>query len=75
MSPEEFRKAGHQVVDWLADQRSAEERQVFRRHILWTRILSDRRTLLPDGQNGDLLPYVRREYESLVLKPNRNYGG
>ena len=53
----------------------AEERQVFRRHILWTRILSDRRTDLPDGTEGDLLEYVRRERESLVLKPNRAYGG
>lgn len=54
---------------------NADERQVFRRHILWTRILSDRRVSLPDGQPGDLLPYVRREQESLVLKPNRAYGG
>lgn len=54
---------------------SADERQVFRRHILWTRILSDRQTTLPDGQVGDLLPYVRREHETLVLKPNRAYGG
>ena len=30
---------------------------------------------LPDGQTGDLLEYVRRERESLVLKPNRAYGG
>jgi hypothetical protein len=54
---------------------SADERQVFRRHVLWTRILSDRRVLLPDGQTGDLLKYVRQERESLVLKPNRSYGG
>ncbi len=54
---------------------SADERQVFRRHILWTRLLSDRRTVLPDGQTGDLLEYVRKEHESLVLKPNRSYGG
>jgi hypothetical protein len=54
---------------------SADERQIFRRHILWTRILSERHTLLPDGQSGDLLPYVRREQETLVLKPNRSYGG
>jgi hypothetical protein len=52
-----------------------DERQVFRRHILWTRIVSDRRTRLPDGESGDLLDYVRRERESLVLKPNRGYGG
>jgi hypothetical protein len=54
---------------------SADERQIFRRHILWTRVLSDRRTQLPDGHEGSLLDYVRREHESLVLKPNRSYGG
>jgi hypothetical protein len=54
---------------------SADERRVFRRHILWTRIVSDRATLLPDGQTGDLLDFVRREREELVLKPNRSYGG
>jgi hypothetical protein len=54
---------------------SADERQVFRRHILWTRLLSGRKTLLPDGQTGDLLDYLRQEHESLVLKPNRSYGG
>jgi hypothetical protein len=54
---------------------SGDERQVFRRHVLWTRILSDRRTLLPDGTTGDLLAYARREHETLVLKPNRECGG
>jgi hypothetical protein len=54
---------------------SSEERQVFRRHILWTRLLSDRRTLLPDGRTASLLDYVRREHEALVLKPNRAFGG
>jgi hypothetical protein len=54
---------------------NADERQVFRRHILWTRLLADRRTVLPDGHEGDLLPFVRREREGLVLKPNRAFGG
>jgi hypothetical protein len=54
---------------------SADERQMFRRHILWTRILSDRRTQLPDGRERDLLEYVRREQDRLVLKPNRSFGG
>jgi hypothetical protein len=54
---------------------TADERQVFRRHILWTRILSRRETILPFGQTGDLVEYVRREREGLVLKPNRSYGG
>lgn len=54
---------------------SSDERQVFRRHILWTRIVSDRKTTLPDGQFAGLLDFVRREHERLVLKPNRSYGG
>jgi hypothetical protein len=54
---------------------SADERQVFRRHILWTRIVSARHTTFPDGQTGDLLEYTRQERETLVLKPNRAYGG
>src|SRR5207248_7872147 len=53
---------------------TADERQIFRRHVLWTRLLSDRETRLPDGRDGDLLEYVRREHETLVLKPNRSYG-
>jgi hypothetical protein len=54
---------------------SADERQVFRRHILWTRLVSDRQTQLPDGRFGALLPFIREERELLVLKPNRAYGG
>jgi hypothetical protein len=52
-----------------------EERSVFRRHILWTRLLGDRWTQLPGGEEGDLLEYAREEQETLVLKPNRGYGG
>lgn len=54
---------------------SADERHVFRRHILWTRLVSDRQTMLPDGQVGSLLDHIRAERETLVLKPNRAYGG
>ena len=38
-----------------------EERQLFQRHILWTRVLSDRRTVLPDGRQGNLLEFVRTQ--------------
>ena len=60
---------------WTQRYFSADERRVFQRHVLWTRILSDRRTTLPDGREGTLLEYVRKEHETLVLKPNRSYGG
>lgn len=46
------------------------ERDVFRKHVPWTRLLRDARV---DGV--DLLPHVRRERERLILKPNRDYGG
>ena len=52
-----------------------EERQVFRHHVLWTRVVRDRRTALPGGESGDLLEFARREREWLVLKPSRGYGG
>lgn len=54
---------------------TTDERQTFRRHILWTRLVGDRQTRFPDGRPGDLLDFVRREQETLVLKPNRAYGG
>jgi hypothetical protein len=54
---------------------SADERQIFRRHVLWTRIVSDRLTTTPDGRERALLDFARRERETLVLKPNRAYGG
>jgi len=52
-----------------------EERQLFRRHVPWTRLVRGRTTALPDGSEGDLLDFARRERETLVLKPNRNFGG
>ena len=54
---------------------SEEERRVFQHHVLWTRVLADRRTTLPRGEMGDLLPFARQEREWLVLKPSRGYGG
>jgi hypothetical protein len=54
---------------------TVEERQVMRRHVLWTRIVSDRRTVSRAGERIELLEYARKERESLVLKPNRSYGG
>ena len=50
-------------------------RACFRRHVLWTRVLRPRSTLLPGGESGDLLDFARRSRETLVLKPSRGYGG
>lgn len=54
---------------------NVDERRIFRRHIPWTRLLNERQTELPDGRIADLIPWVRRSRERLVIKPNRSYGG
>lgn len=54
---------------------TADERHYFRRHVLWTRLLRDCRTTDPEGQPIDLLEWVRRNQDILVIKPNRSYGG
>jgi hypothetical protein len=54
---------------------SEEERRVFQHHVLWTRVVRERKTSLPSGELGDLLEFARREREWLVLKPSRGYGG
>ena len=53
---------------------STAERQLFRRHILWTRVVTERTTDTPHGR-ADLPEFVRTHREELVLKPNRSYGG
>ncbi len=52
-----------------------DERNVFRRHVLWTRMLREERTSDPAGELVDLLEFVRANREILVIKPNRSYGG
>lgn len=64
----------------LSDPRFAihftmDERNVFRRHVLWTRMLRDTRTADPMGELVDLLEFTRENREILVIKPNRAYGG
>jgi uncharacterized circularly permuted ATP-grasp superfamily protein len=53
---------------------SAAERELIRRHIPWTRLLTDTKTTR-DGESFGLLEYVRRRRENFVLKPNDEYGG
>ncbi|MBM4424586.1 MAG: hypothetical protein FJ030_14555 [Chloroflexi bacterium] len=54
---------------------TAEERRYFKRHVMWTRVIKDRRTTEPDGEAVDLLEYMRKNQDILVMKPNRSYGG
>ncbi len=52
-----------------------DERNVFRRHVLWTRLIHEGRTTDPTGELVDLLEFIRDNREILVIKPNRSYGG
>ena len=63
----------------LSDERnaglySAAEREAIAAHIPWTRRVEER-TTTHDGRAVDLLPYISANRETLVLKPNDEYGG
>ena len=51
------------------------QRRLFRDHLLWTRLLWERRTTDFRGRPVDLPVFARRNREVLTLKPNREYGG
>lgn len=51
------------------------QRALFARHVLWTRLIWERRTTDPAGRVVDLAAYIRRHRASLTIKPNREYGG
>src|SRR2546429_1163407 len=53
---------------------SHDERQLIRRHIPWTRVVADVGTA-HYGEHVELLEFVRRERNNLVLKPSDEYGG
>ena len=44
------------------------------RHIPWTRVVEERRTLV-DRTEVDLVPWIAANRDGLVLKPNDDYGG
>jgi hypothetical protein len=52
-----------------------EQRALFRSHLLWTRVVRERRATDPAGREVDLLPFIRRNRERLVLKPSTMFGG
>jgi hypothetical protein len=63
----------------LTDERndalfSPAERELIEHHVPWTRVVADVRTA-HYGRSIDLLAFVRKERENLVLKPSDEYGG
>lgn len=53
---------------------SEEERAFVARHVPWTRKVEDRKTERR-GETIELLPWLSRQREDLVLKPTHGYGG
>jgi uncharacterized circularly permuted ATP-grasp superfamily protein len=71
-----FKKASLAV---LSDERnscmfSEEQHRVITKHIPWTRILEERKTQF-DGSEIDLVAWTLANKDTLVLKPNDDYGG
>jgi hypothetical protein len=53
---------------------TAEERNAIKRYVPWTRLLEERQTLY-EGELVDLLPFLARNKDQFVIKPNDEYGG
>jgi len=51
-----------------------DEQALIRRHIPWTVLVEERR-VSRDGESFDLIPYLRNRRDTLVIKPNDEYGG
>lgn len=63
----------------LTDERNAklfsyDERKLIRKHVPWTRVVSDEKTE-HHGKPIDLLTYIRKHQKDLVMKPSDEYGG
>ncbi len=50
------------------------ERKAIREHVPWTRVVKAGRTSYRDETIEDLLEYIRENRETLVLRPNDDYG-
>src|SRR5256884_5758962 len=50
------------------------ERELIRRHIPWTRVVADAKTA-HYGKPIELLAFIRKQRENMVLKPSDEYGG
>jgi len=53
---------------------TAGERAAVERYIPWTRMLEERKTVY-EGKQVDLLPFLAKNKDQFVIKPNDEYGG
>ncbi len=60
--------------DEMKELFTPEERTVLDKHIPWTRLVREGKTEYK-GETVDLLEFIRKNKEMLVIKPNSEYGG
>jgi len=53
---------------------TAQEQSAIERFIPWTRLLAERQTIY-EGEQIDLLPFLAKNKDQFVIKPNDEYGG
>lgn len=51
------------------------QNRLFKKHVVWTRLIWDRKTKGPKGEDVELAKFIEKHKDSLVIKPNRMYGG
>ncbi len=51
------------------------QRKLFKEHVVWTRLIFERNTSSPIGERIDLIYFMKKNKDNLVIKPNRAYGG
>ncbi len=70
------KKASLAVLSDEANARlfTADERAAIAKYIPWTRLLEDRKTTY-QGRQIDLLPFLTKNKDDFVIKPNDEYGG
>ncbi len=59
----------------IASRFTQRQQRIFKNHVLWTRRVRDCKTTDPEGNEIDLVPWLRRHKDTIVLKPNRSFGG
>lgn len=68
------------ALEILSDPRfhghfTATQVKMFTQYVPWTRTVRETRTPDSTGQEVDLVPFIRKNRDGLVLKPNRGLGG
>jgi len=60
--------------DAMADKLTDEEKEVVAKHLPWTRLVADEKTIY-DGKTVDMLNFLRENRATMVMKPIGLYGG